>query len=159
MYVCVCKTTKAYNLFDFFFYLWVETTYMFDDLLCGLFLYAGFFLLTVHFEKLCSIGWFHFICSFIRMKDFFLLIPYVRLQWCQSMDVELCSFGFKYWSTQKERQLERDRERAGERKNERKTANNSVHLPDWNQVISSTGVEYSEQRTQTDRQTRIRVAE
>lgn len=44
-------------------------------------------------------------------------------------------------------------ERGKERKNEWKTANNSVHLSDWNQVVSSTGVECFEQRTQTDANT------
>lgn len=111
---------------------------MFGDLLCGLFLSrfgrCWFFFLahSVHFEKLRSIGWFHFIYSFIRTKELcFSFHFWFHTFVCNGVNqwMELYSFGFKYWSTLKKRSSKWERETAKKKDAKKKeAANNQVSI-------------------------------
>lgn len=125
--VRVCETTKAYNLFDFYFFS-----------VGGNHLYVWWFTL-----RFISLGWFFFRCSLssFRKTSFDWLIPIhllihsnkrIHFSWfhtfvCNGVNqwMELYSFGFKNWSTQKER-----RARGGkrERMNGRLPTTVSIYL-------------------------------
>lgn len=84
-WVCVCAKPRKLTTCSISFFVSVGGNHLYVWWFTLRFISLGWLFLllvvvahSVHFEKLRSIGWFHFICSFIQIKEFHIFLDSER---------------------------------------------------------------------------------